>query len=221
MAPPLPEDLSEILDPTATNWLLQYFTDGRFPSPCLWSASERKLFFLLPGGEYQYRYFGDNPSHPKWVGYGISDQLVHIVGDLDNSIVLVEDLLSACKVGHITPAMPLFGSHIGLKRLARLKQMGIEHVTIWLDNDKKEYAIKASKEAQMLGLKTSVVITDKDPKEYSYEDIATFLNLCYTDNHKAGISPATDEGELNECTSSPAKPPATCNCQGIQATGTY
>lgn len=173
--PDLPEDVSTNIGASAAEWLLRYFPSTQQAPTHLWSEATQKLIFPIfdEGGmiAWQYRYFGDNPDHPKWVGYGINDKLFHIEGNVGDSLVLVEDLISACKVGHITPTMPLFGSHIGFKRLARMKVLGITSVTIWLDDDKKEYAIKAASEAAMLGLQTSVIHTKKDPKEYTFEQI--------------------------------------------------
>src|SRR5512139_1097391 len=99
--PDFPEDLSDKLSRKAENWLYKYFDRKDFPR-CLWSANEQKLFFPLPNGEFQYRYFGDNPKHPKWVGYGINENLIHIVAPRNSnvdgaSLVLVEDLISAEK----------------------------------------------------------------------------------------------------------------------------
>ena len=174
--PALPEDISNTLGENAQRWLLRYFPTKDFPR-CLWSEQEQKLYFMLPDGAYQYRYFGPNKDHPKWVGYGINDNLLHITGNnhFPNSIVLVEDLISGMKVGHITPTLCLFGSNISLKRLATLKLLGYKEVIIWLDWDKREYAIKAAQLAQSIGLQARVIHTKLDPKEYSHDEIQRFI----------------------------------------------
>ena len=177
--PTLPEDITTELGKEANEWLSQYFDSGNFPK-CFWSVSERKLYFMFPEGQYQYRYFGDNKDHPKWVGYGINESLIHIcssngVGN-NSSLCLVEDIISALKVGHITPTMCLFGSNISLKRLATLKQLGYTNVTIWLDWDKRDYAIEAAKRAQSIGIKARVIHTQLDPKEYDYDSIRGYLS---------------------------------------------
>ena len=170
--PALPEDISNTLGENAKRWLLRYFPTETFPQ-CLWSEQEQKLYFMLPDGAFQYRYFGQNKDHPKWVGYGINDNLLHITGNnhFPNSIVLVEDIISAMKVGHISPTLCLFGSNISLKRLATLKLLGYNEVIIWLDWDKKEYAIKAAQLAQSIGLNSKVIHTKLDPKDYNFEEI--------------------------------------------------
>lgn len=172
--PALPEDVTNELDDEPKQWLLQYFDADELPRT-LWSVSERKLYFMLEGGAFQYRYFGDNKDHPKWVGYGITENLIHITGVGSTSLVLVEDIISGLKVGHISPTLTLFGSNIKLKRLATLKLLGYNEVIIWLDWDKKEYAIKAAQLAQSIGLQARVIHTKLDPKDYNYEQIKEFL----------------------------------------------
>lgn len=176
--PALPEDITNKLGREAYEWLLQYFEPKDFPR-CLWSEQEQKLYFMLDNGAYQYRYFGENKDHPKWVGYGINDNLLHITNPnnslVDGLLVLVEDIISGLKVGHIHPTLTLFGSNISLKRLATLKLLGYNEVIIWLDWDKKEYAIKAAQLAQSIGLQTRVIHTKLDPKDYSTEEIRELL----------------------------------------------
>jgi hypothetical protein len=176
--PDLPEDITTELDDEPRQWLLQYFDTDKLPR-CLWSVSQRKLYFMLEGGAYQYRYFGDNKDHPKWVGYGINDNLIHIIGNSrsSTSLVLVEDLISGIKVGQVIPTLTLFGSNISLKRLATIKLLGYNETIIWLDWDKKEYAIKAAQLAQSIGLKARVIHTKLDPKEYSIEQIKEILDV--------------------------------------------
>jgi hypothetical protein len=188
--PALPEDITDKLGEDAYQWLLRYFQPTDFPR-CLYSPEERKLYFLFENGAYQYRYFGDNKYHPKWVNYGITDNFIHIINNgyysrnnssgihhstQDNvGLILVEDIISGAKVGHIHPTLTLFGSNISIKRLATLKLLGYNEVIIWLDWDKKEYAIKAAQLAQSIGLRARVIHTKLDPKQYSYEEISEFF----------------------------------------------
>lgn len=185
---PLPHDTGVWLAPEAMDWLHRYFPDTRDFPQCFWSESTRYLIFPIFGTEaphypllaWQARYLGDNPDHPKWVGYGITEKVFHPIGMPSSTIVLVEDLISAHKVagvGHREHyAMPLFGSHIGLQRLANLKNyMGVDTIVIWLDEDKKEYSIKAAKEAQSIGLQVRTIITERDPKDHTYEEINKLL----------------------------------------------
>ncbi len=183
--PDLPEDISNTLGENAKRWLLRYFPAKEDFPKCLWSEQEQKLYFMLEGGAYQYRYFGTQPKHPKWVGYGINENLLHISSNsrMDcnhHVLVLVEDIISGMKVGHILPTLTLFGSNISLKRLAAIKLLGYNEVIIWLDWDKKEYAIKAAQSAQSIGLLARVIHTILDPKEYDNARILQILELGST-----------------------------------------
>lgn len=168
--PEIPDDLSSQLSKEAQDWLNKYQINPQ----CLWSDKTKRLYFLLSNDVYQYRAFND--KDPKWMSHGISDAFSKIYGDVSkDSIVLVEDLISGMKVGHILPTMPLFGSNITSHRVAKLKQQGYNKIYIWLDYDKRDYATKAAQRAQMLGIDAQTVITKKDPKDYTIEEIRELL----------------------------------------------
>jgi len=183
--PDLPNDIDIVLSKEAVNWLQQYFPDTKDFPLCYWSEEEAKLIFPIMDSQqrnllaWQYRYFGFKEGHPKWVGYGINENLIHIcssngVGS-NSSLCLVEDLISGVKVGHITPTLVLFGSNISLKRLATIKTLGYNEVIIWLDWDKRDYVIKAAQLAQSIGLQARVIHTQLDPKEYTIKEIKELL----------------------------------------------
>jgi len=185
--PDLPNDIDTTLSKEASTWLQQYFTDTKDFPLCYWSNEESELIFPIMDSQqrnllaWQYRYFGDNKDHPKWVGYGINENLIHVITPSGSTIhssalVLVEDLISAYKVGQLAPTLCLFGSNISLKKLATLKTLGYTEIVIWLDFDKRHYAIESAQKTQSIGLKTKVIHTIKDPKEYSYIEITQILN---------------------------------------------
>jgi len=186
--PDLPSDIGLWLAPEAMDWLHQYFPDVKDFPLCYWSEEERKLIFPIMDSQrknllaWQYRYFGFNEKHPKWVGYGINENLIHIIDHRNSntslsSVTLVEDLISATKVGSVAATLCLFGSNISLKRLAMLKTLGYTEVVIWLDWDKRDYAIKAAGLAQSIGLTARVIHTQLDPKEYDIDTITKVLSL--------------------------------------------
>ena len=169
----LPEDITQNIPKIPFEWLQQYYRDS---VSLFWSEQKQWLIFpIYINGEliaYQARNFGIGP---KWIGFNISNSLFYILGNRSNEIVLVEDIISALKVSSIKQSMPLFGSHIGLRRLARLKEIGIGKVWVWLDADKRSYALSSAKESLLLGLETRVIYTELDPKEYSLFEITRQL----------------------------------------------
>lgn len=186
----LPEDIQDIfalpndIPSIAINWLLNYFKYKEIPKFTFWSNSKQSLIFPIYDNPnhpttllaYQARYFGNNLKYPKWIGYGINNSLVFSYGkNKHNTTVLVEDLISTYKVGHVQHTTCLFGSHIGAKRLVTLALLGYTTIYIWLDYDKRIESIKEASLGQSLGLSMKVIHTKKDPKEYSYEEIQEIL----------------------------------------------
>lgn len=179
----LPEDTTDIIPHKAISWLTKYFNSKTLPL-CYWSDSKQYLLFFLRDENkvpyaYTARYFGDNPKHPKWTTLGINSSTFNFTKPrkdiLNNAVVLVEDIISGYKVGHIQTTLTLFGAHVSLERLAKLLLLGYTTIIFWLDADKYKEKLLFEKQAQLLGLKTKVIQTELDPKEYNYEQINEFL----------------------------------------------
>lgn len=88
--------------------------------------------------------------------------------------VLVEDVISAIKVGRSYAAIPMLGS-MALKRMETpLKRF--HNVILWGDYDKaKENVIQARKLQERLGIPVIVKITEYDPKEYTDQEIRELI----------------------------------------------
>lgn len=198
-----PSDFSRDIPTYAWKWLLQYGLGYRYwESRCGYSEKDQRLIFLvgeptdfsigryLPdtrvqgegtGGSLQQR--GGVPvdgikKPPKWFCYGDAHKAAHIIGDIEteNSIVLVEDIISAHKVGQLNPTIPLFGTNI-FPSVVSVLRLYKKPVVMWLDSDQKDHAIKRAAHLQMLiGAPVSYVFTTKDPKELSTKTIAETIN---------------------------------------------
>ena len=91
-------------------------------------------------------------------------------------LVLVEDSLSAIKVGRCVPAMPLFGSTISKNKL--LKTIDIskcQEILVWLDADKWVKAQEIASQVHSLGLRSRCIYSDDDPKYQSDSRIKELL----------------------------------------------
>lgn len=179
----LPDDCTNSLPTEAETWLKNYsLTDiDIIKNNILWSEYYNRIIFPFFDENknliaYQGRYLGTE-NKPKWYSQGKLHELLHILGPKNTlECVLVEDIISAIRVSNNSIAsMPIFGSHISLDILKRLKLIGIYSIYIWLDKDKQIEAIKFSKLATSIGLKSRTIITDKDPKAYSNEEIREIL----------------------------------------------
>jgi hypothetical protein len=146
-----------------------------------WSESKQSLIFpVYPHGGvlalYQARYFGDNPEIPKWKTVGRKDVLhVPSPNTKDSRIVVVEDLVSAMKVGRITNSCPLFGSYIS-SQLVSLIALKYAEAIVWLDPDANLKAVKTALALGEAGLKVKTIFGHADPKEYWTHDIREMVN---------------------------------------------
>lgn len=176
----LPEDAIPYIPDSVKSWLKKYnLTKEEYDvlNP-LYSFEKSLLIFpVYAQGEllmYQGRYFGDNPDHPKYLTYGAKDVL-HIIGDHpDPTIVCTEDLISAVKVSTVTNAMPVWGSNIPLGLATRLSKR-FKRLVIWLDMDKASESLRMASKYAGLFEQVNSVVTELDPKDYSHDEIRSYL----------------------------------------------
>ena len=92
------------------------------------------------------------------------------------TLVLVEDILSAVKVGRHVDSLALLGSYLPPSLVSIL--ITYTKIIIWLDEDKYATSVKAAiKFSQQLGISIQVVKTQLDPKECSDEVIREKVGL--------------------------------------------
>ena len=90
-------------------------------------------------------------------------------------ITITEDILSAIRVGYHVPAMSALGTKLSVGLANQLSEY--DHVTTWLDPD--EAGITGARDMRkLMGLTTptSNIVSDKDPKDYSDEEILHYLS---------------------------------------------
>lgn len=177
----LPNDAGKTIDAKALQWLDKYgiMREEIIENDLRWSPFRQWLIFPIRGDTgliaYQGRNFG--PNGPKWESRGNLATLFHIIGEgvfTDQPLVIVEDIVSAIKVGRQFQCTPLFGSYMGLAKLAQMRHVS-KKLVWWLDADKYPDSIKQATRARPLGIDSKVVFTQKDPKEYSDEDIKAII----------------------------------------------
>lgn len=116
---------------------------------------------------------------PKYInpgGASVASALFY-AGDKQSSVVVVEDIISAIKVGRVHFAASILGTNLTDQRLAKLAR-DCTRVILWLDNDKAgDFGYqKASRKLELIGLNYRRVRTEKDPKAYSLDDIRSILH---------------------------------------------
>lgn len=171
----LPEDSTTQLGAKGWQWLNKYGIRPDETRNFRWSDSEEWLIYIIDDGAWQARCFAENAKR-KYLTFGPVSDILHIVGEpFGEKIVLVEDVLSAIKVGRFVSAIPIFGSNVHLKTLVRLVQR-FKHLVVWLDKDKANESVKSTHRASQLGFEsTRSIISELDPKEYNDEAILEFL----------------------------------------------
>lgn len=182
----LPSDFSFNIPMSALSWLFKYGIKEDTIKALGIGYSEKYQRVIIPmyDGEtliyWTGRYTNDyrKDGQPKYISrtkYGSYFWIHNPLGS--NKAVIVEDALSAIKVGESGyAAVCIFGSYVGDKSLLKLAEL-FKHIHIWLDPDKRKYSVSVKRRADMLGLNVDVVLTPtKDPKDFSNVEIKEILH---------------------------------------------
>lgn len=176
----LPSDFQRQIPAKEWKWLLQYqLPMSYWQAYCGYSPSQERLIFTV-GNPTRFsvgRFVGDSSlGKSKWKVYGDKSIYVEVVSEqLSEQVVLVEDIISAHKLGTITSSIPLFGtiiSDIVVKKLQELKRP----VRLWLDED--QYSLlpkKIGRLQALLGVSVNHITTRKDPKGYSVDELEEII----------------------------------------------
>lgn len=183
-----PADCGVDFSPTAMDWLRKYDVSIQeaINRKVRWSTSRQQLVFLFGNGIWQARNFHESAKTRYFTQGEVNDHLpiyfaaspdtlpvsvrnrglLAVDGFPSSSVLfLVEDAVSAIKIARQFDAMPLLGSNISHKKLARIEKF-YNSVVFWLDADKYKEAQGLSTSAKLVGLNSRVVYTERDPKEY-------------------------------------------------------
>jgi len=98
------------------------------------------------------------------------------LGDDIRRVIVVEDILSAIRVGNIIKTVSLLGTKITTGQASVLSRYN--RVTLWLDGDKAgQQGANSIRKSLSLVTDVDVIRTEKDPKEYTNEQIKEILCL--------------------------------------------
>ena len=121
-----------------------------------------------------------NPDKPKYLTKGPASDILHVIrppGAVDNgTIILVEDIFSAIRVGLHYNCMPLWGNNIPLKLIKRLSK-SFATLGIWLDPDMRVKSVKDALYASQY-IPTYVIHSQADPKTYNSHAIRTHVDVA-------------------------------------------
>ena len=181
----VPSDISNEYSEEALQWCNQYGigVDDLIKHRVKWSKYYNQLIFIYEKvdhkgiGVVQARNF--TPGARKYFNQGDMKEVLPIYhhSDDEESLVIVEDAISAIKVSRQYDAMPLLGSSLMLHKVPQIKRAGYRRVVMWLDHDKYKEAQGIATKFQLLGLSTYVMATDLDPKCYPDDEIKYKLKV--------------------------------------------
>ena len=150
----LPEDILPLINSHAGwHWLKQYLTD--IPNWILWSPNKQWLIFpyFIDGKLKAFQARNLSGEGSKWLTFGQTSDIIFTQGQEKDTIILVEDIVSAIKIGQGgSCSAPMFGCKIDLNRLLRLKDR-FSSIGIWLDPDKAFEASQQAYRANKMGFK--------------------------------------------------------------------
>ena len=200
----LPSDFSRSIPSTGKVWLYKYGLTDSLISKMGIGYSEKYNRLILPCYQdedliyYQGRYLGNykKDGTAKYISCTKKGNFHWTFNPHQSNIgVLVEDMLSAIKVGLAGYAgIALFGSYIKEKTVSNIAG-SYDQLAIWLDPDKMGYAAKSKKRLTSLGYNVVAVLTaDKDPKDFNSEEIQKFLLKTNTITHSNNVC----EGDKDE-----------------------
>jgi hypothetical protein len=187
----LPDDFTPDLPTSATLWLYKYGILEAERAFYGFGYSPRHHRLVMPIHSrngligWQGRALDDQkPKYMTFVGDGKlwfdtrHGEKTHREYDRKDTICLVEDIVSAVKVGRIARAIALLGSYVREDLVTWMKQVQKLrpelHWCLWLDPDKHVEMHKIAARLRALGLNVSTISTSCDPKDC---DMITIRNL--------------------------------------------
>ena len=179
----LPRDATSIIDGVALRWLSDYdiTREEVVSNKLLWSDYRQMLIFPFYSPNsgsliaWQGRCFKD--GYARYQTMGSKEEVFWVQGLThahSHGIILVEDCVSAIKVGRQAACMPLLGCGLGSERRTKLRAF-TGKLTFWLDYDKAKEAYEYAQQQRILGYRCQVIVTQDDPKVYTDPEIKEIL----------------------------------------------
>jgi hypothetical protein len=142
-----------------------------------WSAKDSLLIFPwynTAGNLLMWQGRNFSGKGPKYVTKGPKSEVNAYIGNTRcDTLVVVEDFVSAIKVGRTFAAMPLWGADMTLGQVQTAnKRFG--DLVVWLDSNKVRDAVKLALRASQY-MPTCVVSSGLDPKQYSLDAIVELV----------------------------------------------
>lgn len=180
----LPHDFTKDLSPEGFVYLYSRgITNGDIKRWRIgYSARYDRVIFPVYWGQALVCYTGrtmrpitrTNPKFMKVVKAGTKNPYFVVNNLVSKDVVIVEDIVSAIRVGKIADTFALLSTHVPDTLILRLDEM-YERICIWLDPDKRGKSIELFRRYVSFGMNVNVILSQKDPKYYSDEEIRGYV----------------------------------------------
>lgn len=164
-------------------YLRQYLSDEEIENWFQYEPNMKRHVFYHESDEGIFWEARSVSAHPKSIQNGTKPFYpIFNMEDTTDTLVIVEDLISAICVSRYYSSLPLFGSIMPIKWISEITKPNFcARVFVWLDEDKTAEAVEISRKINML--KPCMVIrTSEDPKAQTEEEMRDILDnprLCF------------------------------------------
>lgn len=164
-----PRDLTPDIPSPNKEWLAQYLTEEEIRKHFVYSPSLQRHIFQ-EGSYWEAR---SVTRQPKTLSHGDKPFILFGRG---GTICVVEDVVSAIKVGRVAAGLPLFGNSLPPDWMVLLAKLRPSRILIWLDPDMATQSWKLTRKMNSLCGCARSVRSEMDPKDYSTEQIREIIN---------------------------------------------
>lgn len=116
-------------------------------------------------------------DNPKWMNvYQAGRRDVYFIANqmFSHDVVLVEDIISAIRVSHVSDTYALLSTHIPEDLVLELSKK-YSTIFFWLDPDKRIKIVATARRYRAFGINARGILTDKDPKYYTDGQIRRYI----------------------------------------------
>lgn len=183
--PELPEDFTTDIPPPGILWLSKGGLNHRDIRRFGFGYSPRMQRVIMPvyeegelvavqaralRREHKPKYLGQIRRNPRPAFRAVHREPV-------DTLVLTEDMLSACRVSKVCDAWALLGTNLGPSVLAAIGDSHYDRIAIWMDED--EAGINARRkmrsQLQVVGKPVSLIQSDRDPKKHTIIEMRNLI----------------------------------------------
>lgn len=172
--------LQKELPSNAVKWLLGYgltlseMAQFHYSNKRIGKYGEMACDLLVLYSDVNYYVARNFGRGVKYISSGIKPVIKY--GNNSDTCIIVEDIISAIKVGRQFTAIPMMGSMPPKDTERHLQEF--QNIILWQDRDLAVKSLKTARNlSERLGKIVRVVISENDPKEYSDLQISKYINI--------------------------------------------